>query len=203
MNHPFERLRDELEHAFNTEPERTSPEEERKRYIWALTRISQFLKKTLGAKTSAKRIYELAAAFDDLDDGRVDPLLKPSDLPTSASATRIWCDRAKIAVVIDAYIVAGLKRDQAAKRVADNVPELDKLAAFERRRDPSSTTTKALNWYDEFKKPRDKSRIKNKAALDLFQLGRELTARRLSVKDVDGFAERYLRGIGRIDDAKQ
>ena len=127
----------------------------------------------------------------DLDDGHVDPLLKASGLRTSASTTRIWCDRAKIAVVIGAYIVAGLKRDQAAKRVADNFPELDKLAAFERRQDPSSTTTKALNWYDEFKKPRNKSRINSKAALDLFQLRRELTAPLLSVKDVDGFAERF------------
>jgi len=60
---PLAKPKEELEHAFTTKPERRSAEDERKRYIWALTKISIFLKQVLKAKVSQIRIYELAIAL--------------------------------------------------------------------------------------------------------------------------------------------
>ena len=196
---PLAKLRDDLEHAFNSEPERNSPEEERLRYIFALTKISQFLKKVLSSKISSKRIYELAVALEDLDHGRVDPLLNPSSPSTSASPTRIWCERARVAVALHAYINAGLNRQQAAKKLASKFPELGKLAAFERGYHVSSTTTKILGWYDEFRKPIDKSRIKNETARYTFEQGQQLIPAQVEPAQVepaqvnpDDFAKKYL-----------
>jgi hypothetical protein len=74
-----------------------------------------------------------------------------------------------VAAVVNAYICADLKREQAAEKAADIFrSEIDRLAAFERRQDNSSQKSsadkrtlssrarKALNWYDQFKKPNSK-----------------------------------------------
>src|SRR6516225_4278628 len=85
-----------------------------------------------------------------------------------ASPTRIWCARARVAVVMHAYVCAGWTREDAAKKVAGVFPEINSLAAFERQSSSSPPWKKALNWYDQFKKPNSKI---NPEARTLFDLG--------------------------------
>jgi hypothetical protein len=162
------KLGDDLELAFSSNPERNSPEDDRVRYIFALTTISKFLDGATTSHILPKRFYDLAVALADLEFGRTDPLLKAASAGTSASPTRIWCARARVAVVMHAYISAGWKRENAAKNVAGAFPEIDSLAAFERQSSSSPPWKKALNWYDQFKKPNSKI---NPVARSIFELG--------------------------------
>jgi hypothetical protein len=162
------KLGNALEIAFTSDPERNSPEDERLRYIVALTEISKFLRAVTASPILPKRIYDLAVALADLELGRTDPLLRAASPGTSASPTRIWCARARVAAVMHAYVSAGWTRRDAAKKVADAFPEIDALAAFERRSSSSPPWKKVLNWYDQFKKP--KSKI-NPTAREIFELG--------------------------------
>jgi hypothetical protein len=174
-------LGDELELAFTSHPERNSPEDERLRYIYALTAISKFLHRATASTVPSKRFYELAIGLNDLEFGRIDSLFKPPSGATSASPTRVSCGRAKVAVIVNAYVCAGWTREQAAERTADKLgSEIDRLASFERRQEGSSRKSseykralssrakKALNWYDQFKKPNSKL---DPVARQIFELG--------------------------------
>lgn len=184
----------EIELAFNSRPKRNSPDDMRLRYIFALIALSKFLKAiTLPRNLSKRRIDELVSALDDINYGRVEAFLKPSGPASSANTTRIWCGRANVALAIHAYIEAGLTRELAAKKVADNFPGIRKLAAFERRKKQSSTKTKALNWYDEFRKPDSKM---NPMARDRFEFGQQ-TTRNLSAERLHDFAKSVLAGFER------
>jgi hypothetical protein len=175
------KLKDELQLAFASDPERNSPQDERLRYVYALMIVSKFLHSVTKSPILAKRFADLGIALLDLDYGIIDPLFKPPSKATSTSSTRIWCGRAKVALVVDAYICAGLTREQAANEAAVICgPAIDRLAAFERRRKSSSQKSaedkrtlnsramKALNWYDQFKKPSSKI---NPAAREIFEQG--------------------------------
>jgi hypothetical protein len=162
------KLGNALDVAFTNDRERNSPEDERARYIFALTEVSKFLHAATASRIPSKRFYDLAVALADLEFGRTDPLLKPSTPGTSASPTRIWCARARVAVVIHAFISAGHTREEAAKKVAGIFPEIDSLAAFERKNSSSPDWRKALNWYDQFKKANSKI---NPVARSIFELG--------------------------------
>ena len=162
------KLGEELELAFSSNPDRNSPEDDRVRYMFALTAISKFLHGATASPVLPKRFYDLAVALADLEFGRTDPLLKPALPGTSASPTRIWCARARVAVVMHAYVCAGWTREDAAKKVAGVFPEINSLAAFERQSSSSPPWKKALNWYDQFKKPNSKI---NPEARTLFDLG--------------------------------
>jgi len=190
------KLGDDLELAFNSKPECNWLGYERARYAHALAAVAKFLEANTKSQELARRFYRLALALADLNDGRVDPLLTPSD-PTSASATRVWCARAKVALALHAHILAGSKREQAAKEVVSIFPEIGRLAAFERKINPSSTETKALGWYDEFRKSADKSRINNTAARDIFEQGQQLiAAAQLSPEELRAWAKKYLEEHG-------
>jgi hypothetical protein len=167
-------LRHNLELAFNGEFEGDSSEEIlRSRYVFALATIGNFLKATTASENLSKRFFELAIALNDLNYGRVEAFLRPSRA-TSASTRLTWCKRAKVAVAVHAYRYCAdrLTREQAAKKVAEDFPRINELAAFDRDRvNPSPPELKALNWYDEFGKPNSKL---PSVARSIFELGQQL-----------------------------
>jgi hypothetical protein len=167
-------LGDNLELAFNGEFEGdTSEEILRARYVFALATIGNFLQATTASENLSKRFFELAIALNDLNYGRIESFLKPSRA-TSASTRLTWCKRAKIAVAIHAYRCCAdrLTREQAAKKVAEDFPRINDLAAFDRDRvNPSPPELKALNWYDEFGKTTSKL---PSVARNIFELGQQL-----------------------------
>jgi len=181
------RLGDSLERAFNSDPERNAPEYERARYIHALHAIAKFLQETTKFHNFSRQFYHLAIALDDLNRGVVDSLLKPSGTGgvNPGGDTRTWCARAKISLGIHALVLAGLNRKEAAKEAATKFPDIGKLATFERE-NPSATEIKILNWYDEFRKYGEKSRIKNMVARGIFENGQQLVesaAQELAARD--------------------
>jgi hypothetical protein len=167
-------LGDNLEQAFNRDVVGDSSEEIlRSRYVFALATIGIFLKETTASVSLPKRFFELAMALNNLNYGRVEAFLKPSRA-TSASTRLTWCKRAKIAVAIHAYRFCAdrLTREEAAKRVAEDFPRINDLAAFDRDRvNPSPPELKALNWYDEFGKTTSKL---PSTARSIFELGQQL-----------------------------
>ena len=160
-------LGSDLDLAFNSSPERLSSEDERSRYIYAFRALSIFLRACGGVH--ARRFWRLVMAFDDLNYGVTDPLLKVRRTGGSKGNTWLWCARANVALGMYVLVEAGLSRKEAAERAAKDYPGINKVAAFERGK-KSDTKTKILGWYDQFKKDRHKTKI-NSVALSLFENG--------------------------------
>jgi hypothetical protein len=156
-----------LDLAFNSNPERLSSEDERSRYIYAFRALSIFLQACGGVH--ARRFWRLGMAFDDLNYGVTDPVLKVRRTGGSKGNTWLWCARANVALGMCVLVEAGLSRKEAAERAAKDYPGINKVAAFERGK-KSDTKTKILGWYDQFKKDRHKTKI-NSVALSLFENG--------------------------------
>jgi hypothetical protein len=122
------------------------------RYIHALKAISTFFDQ-VEARSYGVHFYRLALALDDLSHGAVDPLLRPVDTGGTKkhNASWAWCARAHISVGIFALLKAGLTRATAAKNAARKFPKIKELAGLNSK-NPSSTETKVLNWFDDFSK---------------------------------------------------
>lgn len=167
-------LGNNLEQAFNRDVVGDSSEEIlRSRYVFALATIGIFLRAATASVNLPKHFFELATALNNLNYGRVESFLKPSRA-TSANTRLTWCKRAKVAVAMHAYSSCAdrLTPEEAAKKVAEDFPRIDELAAFDRDRvNPSPPELKALSWYDEFGKAT--SRLPS-AALSIFALGQQL-----------------------------
>jgi hypothetical protein len=164
-------LGSDLDLAFDCNPERVSSEDERFRYTNAVRALAMFLQ-ACGDK-HASRVWRLAMALDDLNDGVTDPLLKAKRTGGSRGNTWRWCARANVALGIYVLVEASLlSRKEAAEKAAKDYPGINKVAAFERGI-KSDTKTKILGWYDEFKKDRHKTKI-NSVAVSLFEEGRKL-----------------------------
>jgi hypothetical protein len=145
--------------ALQSKDDRSQAEHERARYIHALKAMSDFLRANNAPLHYRQRLHYLAIALNDLNEGKVDGLLEPT--PTGGvnpgSVTSQWLGRANVALGMAALTAAGNTRNQAAK---------------EAQRTTGIDVSKLLNWYDEFRKPPDKSRIKNSLARALFDDGR-------------------------------
>ena len=173
------RLGDELERAFNSNPERNWLEYERARYVHALAAVAKFLDANTKSHDLSRRFYRLALALTDLNRGVVDPLLAvtPTGGINPGYDLRTWCARASVALGVHVLKVAGLTRKRAAKKAASYFREI--------------TETQILTWYDEFRKPADKSKIQN-VARDIFEDGRqfvELAAQGLTAQNLNVFAQ--------------
>lgn len=172
LQNPIDVLKSELSVAFNSQSGDQSPKYERARYICAFKAISSFLKE-IGIVSYQKRLYRLGLAFDDLNRGTVDPLLEPIKTggTKKLNISWAWCARANISVGILALVKAGLTRKDAAQQAARKFPKIEELAGVSRK-NPSSTATKILSWFDDFNKGA-RSKIKNKQALAIFASGKQ------------------------------
>jgi hypothetical protein len=155
------KLREKLEDAFDSNPERHLVEYERARYIHALRAMSDFLRTNNAPLHFAQRLHRLAVAIYDLNEGRTDALLAPT--PTGGvnpgAQTAQWLGRANVALGMAALVATGKTR---------------KPAAEEAKRITGIDVSKLLNWYDEFCKPVETTRIKNALARALFEDGQQM-----------------------------
>jgi hypothetical protein len=115
-------LGSDLDLAFNGNPERLSSEDERSRYIYAFRALSIFLQACGGVH--ARRFWRLVMAFDDLNYGVTDPLLKVRRTGGSKGNTWLWCARANVALGMYVLVEASLSRKEAAERAAKIILEL-------------------------------------------------------------------------------
>jgi hypothetical protein len=155
------KLGDRLADAFDSNPERHSVAYQRARYIHALKAMSDFLRANNAPLHFAQQLNRLAVAISDLNEGRTDALLAPTPTggvnPGAPSAQ--WLGRANAGLGMAALITAGKTRKAAAKE-AERTTGID--------------VSKLLSWYDEFRKPPDRSRIKNLLARALFDNGQQM-----------------------------
>jgi hypothetical protein len=156
-------LSNELEKAFDTDPARKDVEYERARYIHALRAISDFLRANNAPLRYAQRWNRLAVAFNDANRGILDDLFTPTSFGSlnAGAPTVKWAARANAALGMAALFAGGTARKVAAKTAQR------KIGA-----DIEGTTY--LSWLDEFRKPADRSKIKNPLARALFDSGRSL-----------------------------
>jgi hypothetical protein len=138
-------------------------EYERARYVHALRAVSDFLRANNAPLHYAQGLQRLAIAIADLNEGKTDRLLEPT--PTGGvnpgGVTAEWLDRANVSLGMAALITGGLV---ASRREA----------ALKAKRATGIEVSKLLSWYDEFRKPPNKSRIKNSLARALFDQGQQV-----------------------------
>lgn len=94
-----------------------------------------------------ERLYELAQRLDDLDDGRVDPLLKPvkpgrGSVPDSQET---WRKRQLVLAALRNLELSGMQETDGARLIADEYPEAQTLLT--RGRDVAGTI---LSWKRDF-----------------------------------------------------
>ena len=124
--------------------------------------MSDFLRANNAPLQYAQRLPQrLAIAVADLNEGKTDRLLEPT--PTGGvnpgDVTAEWLDQSQclplgMAALITGGLVAGRRE-----------------AALKAKRATGIEVSKLLSWYDEFRKPPNKSRIKNSLARALFDQG--------------------------------
>ena len=114
----------EIDEAFAAPPQ---PGKERLPYTDALVAVSRFLK-FAGLSPAWKRLHELAQRLDDLDRGRVDPLLTPNAGPgTKRDSDEKWRNRTRVLVAFKCLTKAGMDQLRAARYIAENFPGLRTL----------------------------------------------------------------------------
>ena len=105
----------------------SQPGKERLPYINALVAVSRFAK-FAGLSPADKRLHELAQRLDDLERGRVDPLLTPNAGPgTKTDSNETWYKRTRVLVAFKCLRKAGMNQRQAARYIAENFPGLSTL----------------------------------------------------------------------------
>jgi hypothetical protein len=149
----FVKLGDDLTDAFATP--RQDVEHEREQYVYALNAIGGFLEANNAPSHLAQRFYRLAIVLNDLNRGRINELtrLSPTGGINPGDATTEWLARANAALGMAVLIAAGSNRKQAAKAAMGST---------------GMAVSKLLSWYDEFRKPANKSKIKNSLAREVF-----------------------------------
>ena len=152
-----------LANAFDSASGRKDVEYERARYIHALNAISAFLRKNGAPLDYSRRLNRLAMALNDANEGRSDPLLAPTSHGgvNNGDLTVDWEARANAALGMAVLAARGATRREAAETARRKI-----------RADIDVTTY--LSWYDQFRSPAEKSKIKNAQARALFDNGRSL-----------------------------
>jgi hypothetical protein len=166
-----------LEKAFDSESNRKDVKYERVRYVHALNAISTFLRENSAPLHYSRRLHRLAMALNDANEGRADPLLVPTSFGgvNTGDPTVVWEARANAALGMAVLAARGAKRLEAAETARGKIgADID--------------VTTYVSWYDQFRSPAQRSKIKNEQARALFDNGRSLidpnisaaAARRLS-----------------------
>jgi hypothetical protein len=152
-------LGNKLNEAFPEQAKNSSPEHQRAQFVCALGALSGFLRANNAPLYFAQQLFRLAIALLDLNDGKTDPLLKPTPFgkANSGKATTEWLNRANAALGVAALIAAGEHRNEAAAHGS---------------RKTGIEKPKLVNWYDEFSKPNPK--INASLARELFNSGRHM-----------------------------
>jgi hypothetical protein len=174
------KLDDELADAFKSDPERNDVERERARYVHALTAMSNFLRANNAPLTYTQQLLRLAGALSDLNEGKTDALLKQSTYGSlnAGDTTAEWIGRAHAALGMDVLVAAGETRTKAAEKA-------NKAIGIE------ANVKTLVNWYDQFRKSPEKSKIQNLLARAIFENGRSLIPRQITPKAAKKLADHF------------
>ena len=120
--------------------------EGREAYVQTLVAFGRFAQ-DCGFQPGWQRLYELATHLDDLDDGRVDPLLKAAkpgrgSVPDSQET---WRKRQLVLAALRNLQLSGMQEAAAVRFIADEYPEAQGLLT--RGRDVSASV---LRWKRDF-----------------------------------------------------
>jgi hypothetical protein len=154
----LDQLLSELERASSAGP--ASPENERRRYIYILVALGQFVRKVGGTLQQARHLAELAWHLADLDRGIVSPVLKPTSLGRGkrGGSSLVWEARGYVAVGLEALIRLGKYRQDAARTALHDFPGISRLITPKSK----DSVVVMLSWHDEFLRWKaGKGRIKN------------------------------------------
>jgi hypothetical protein len=163
-------LLSELERASSAGP--ASPENERRRYIYILVALGQFVRKVGGTLEQVRHLAELAWHLADLDRGIVSPVLKPTSLGRGkrAGSSLVWEARGCVAVGLEALIRLGKYRQDAARTALHDFPGISRLMTAKSK----DSVVVMLSWHDEFLRWKaGKGRIKNSSLANTFVVGTE------------------------------
>jgi len=115
----------ELDHAFNAPPK---PGRERDPFIEVLVAVAR-LARAAGLREAQWGLTELAYALQDLDVGRVAPVVRPTKRkggsPPDSSVT--WIMRVRVLSALDALQRSGMTQEKARSYINSNYPKLGRL----------------------------------------------------------------------------
>jgi hypothetical protein len=115
----------ELGHAFNASPK---PGREREPFIDALVAVARFAQ-AVGLRDAQWEFSVLAFALQDLDAGRVAPVVRPTKRkggsPPDSSVT--WIMRVRVLVALDALQKSGMTQEKATSYINSEYPKLRRL----------------------------------------------------------------------------
>jgi hypothetical protein len=137
----------ELGQAFNASPK---PGRGREPFIDALVAVARFAR-AVGLREAQWEFVVLAYALQDLDAGRVAPIVRPTKRkgsPPDSSVT--WIMRVRVLAAMDALQKSGMKPAKATRYINTKYPELRRLMT--RGRDLPSTIMRWQREMNEAKK---------------------------------------------------
>jgi hypothetical protein len=152
----YNRLLDEVRHAFDAAGQDNGPTQARYRYILGLLAVAKFLENTGAPRHYCDTFAELGTALSDLDQGTVNPVLWHANTGTRPpDASKMWRDRACVCIGLNVIVATGKTRSEAAEYLAKKYGK--RLAGLMTRKS-SSLVSAILSWDDEFKQGRVKNR---------------------------------------------
>jgi hypothetical protein len=107
-------LREQLALAFDT-PSSTGSVDDPSRYVYALQKVAEYLQSQGISHAHCDRFFELAQALEDLNRGRVAPMLSPFRAQNrTPEPTNIWIQRATVCLGLIELVAAGQTKAEAA-----------------------------------------------------------------------------------------
>jgi hypothetical protein len=126
-----------------------SIDDKRRSLVIAVSATADLLN-ALGQDDYAAAMAELALAMNDLESGRVDPLLtKTRKKGRAGSASRIWMARAAASIALDLLVEAGLPLEKAAGEIAKNQKWFRHLRETSRTGEQPKLSVAIENWRED------------------------------------------------------
>jgi hypothetical protein len=142
------KLVDELDLAFGAPPK---PGKEREPFIDALVAVARFAR-AVGSREAQWELTVLAYALQDLDAGRVAPVVRPTKRkagsPPDSSIT--WIMRVRVLAALDALKKSRMTQEEATRYIDSKYPKLQRLMT--RGKDLPSTIVRWQREMNEAKK---------------------------------------------------
>jgi hypothetical protein len=181
------KLCQDIRKAFSQESDAPpTPGNERERYAAALVIIGQYFVSVAG-KPLGGRFFELGSAIADLNVGTVHPLLRPARAAyRPPDHSQLWRARAHVVLGLEACLRSGLNQEEAAAKIARQLPSIAKLAGMKAK--DSTVQTIVVGWRKEFKA----GRVKNFEASEVFAEGMNRIEELKSSQDLREFATRQV-----------
>jgi hypothetical protein len=137
------------------------PSYTRARYITALQSVARFLDRVPTLQDFAHEFVKLASALDDLNQGTVHPILRPSNVASRPpDSTETWMARAKVAFTVEILLRSKMTETEVKDLIDEDFPTIIGFAKRSRSAGQASIT-----WRNMFVR----RRVKNRIAAEVFK----------------------------------